>query len=152
MKPLVNWNLLHYSAHRLIGSRILESVAYCNQILLAPLYLNSTQNTLVNWIIGLLLSLQCWPKVILLSGGHYLQFKTGFRVITWWPSDKMSKQRSKCPTSTSWQARPSCLRNIWNENNSLCKCNVTQMVYLSLGKELLTSNTVTSNFVMKVRN
>ncbi len=58
-----------YSAHRLIGSRIIESVAYCNQKLLAHLYLNSTQNTSVNWTIRLLLSLLCWPKVILISGG-----------------------------------------------------------------------------------
>jgi len=34
---------------------------------MAPLYFNSTHNTLVNWIIRLLLSLLCWPKVILLS-------------------------------------------------------------------------------------
>ena len=59
-----------YSARRLIGSRIIESAAYCNQKLLAHLYLNSTQNTSVNWIIRLLLSLVCRPKVILLSGGH----------------------------------------------------------------------------------
>ena len=32
-----------YSARRLIGSRILESAAYCNQIWLIPFYLNSTQ-------------------------------------------------------------------------------------------------------------
>ncbi len=30
----------YYSAHRLIGSRIIESAACCNQILLVPLYLN----------------------------------------------------------------------------------------------------------------
>ncbi len=59
-----------YSARRLIGSRIIESAAYCNQKLLAHLYLNSTQNPSVNWIIRLLLSLLCWPKVSLLSGGH----------------------------------------------------------------------------------
>ncbi len=59
-----------YSVRRLIGSRIIESAAYCNQIMLFPLYLNSTQKTLVNWIIRLLLSILCWPKVILLSGGH----------------------------------------------------------------------------------
>ncbi len=34
-----------YSARRLIGSRIIESAAYSNQILMAPLYLNSTLNT-----------------------------------------------------------------------------------------------------------
>ncbi len=44
--------------------------AYYNQNLLAHWYLNSTQNTSVNWIIRLLLWLLCWPKVILLSGGH----------------------------------------------------------------------------------
>jgi len=33
-----------YSARRLIGSRLIESAAYCNQILLVPLYPNSTQN------------------------------------------------------------------------------------------------------------
>jgi len=38
-----------YSARRLIGSRIIESAAYSNQILMAPLYFNSTQNTSVNW-------------------------------------------------------------------------------------------------------
>ncbi len=36
-----------YSARRLIGSRIIESAAYCNQKLLALLYLNRTQNTSV---------------------------------------------------------------------------------------------------------
>ena len=37
---------------------------------MVPLYLNSTQNMLVNWIIRQLLSILCWPKVIILSGGH----------------------------------------------------------------------------------
>jgi hypothetical protein len=60
----------YYSASRLIGSRIIESAAYCNQKLLALLYLNSTQISSVNWIILLLLSLLGWAKVILLSGGH----------------------------------------------------------------------------------
>ncbi len=60
------WGVL-YSARRLIGSRIIESAAYCNQVLLAPLYLNSTHNMSVYWIMFSLLS---WPKVILLSGGH----------------------------------------------------------------------------------
>ncbi len=59
-----------YSGCRLIGSRIIESAAYCNQNLLAHLYLISTQITSVNWIIRLLLSLLWWPKVILLSGRH----------------------------------------------------------------------------------
>ncbi len=66
----VNNMVLEYSARRLIGSRIIESAAYCNHKLMAHLYFNSTQNTSVNWIIRLLLSLLCWPKVILLSGGH----------------------------------------------------------------------------------
>ncbi len=47
-------NLLNYRARRLIGSPIIESAAYCNQKLLAHLYLNSTQNTSVNWINRLL--------------------------------------------------------------------------------------------------
>ncbi len=66
----VPWKCFKYSARRLIGSRLIESAAYCNQILMAPLYFSNTQNTSVNWIIRLLLSLLCWPKVILLSGGH----------------------------------------------------------------------------------
>ncbi len=45
-------------------------VAYCNQILFALLYKNIVQNTSVNGIIRLLLSLLSWPKVILLSCGH----------------------------------------------------------------------------------
>jgi hypothetical protein len=39
---------LRYSARRFMGSRIIESAAYCNQILLAQLYLNSAKNTSVN--------------------------------------------------------------------------------------------------------
>jgi hypothetical protein len=66
----LNFNGSIYSARRLIGSRIIESAAYCNQKLPAHLYIYSTQNTSVNWIIRLLLSLLCWLKVILLSGGH----------------------------------------------------------------------------------
>jgi len=66
-----------YSAHRLIGSRIIESVAYCNQIMLVPLYLQRKQNMLGNWIISLLLSLLGWPKVILLSGHNVLIFSKG---------------------------------------------------------------------------
>ncbi len=54
-----------YSARRLI-----ESPAYCNQKLLAILYLNNVQITSVNWINRLLLSLICWTKMIPLSGGH----------------------------------------------------------------------------------
>ncbi len=56
-----------------MGSRLIESAAYCNQIWLAQLYINSAQNTSVNWNIRLLLSLLCRPKVILLSGGHYVK-------------------------------------------------------------------------------
>ncbi len=53
-----------------IRSRIIESTAYCYLKLLVHLYLNSTQNTSVNKIIWLLLSLIRWPKAILLNGGH----------------------------------------------------------------------------------
>ncbi len=41
----------NYSAHRLMGSWIIESAAYCSQILLARFYINSAQNTSVYWII-----------------------------------------------------------------------------------------------------
>ncbi len=60
------------------GSRLIESAAYCNQILLAPLCINSTQNTSVNWIIRLLLSFLYQPKVILLSGEHCIWNKQPF--------------------------------------------------------------------------
>ncbi len=53
-----------------MGSRSIESAAYCNQILLVQLYINSTQNTSANWIIRLLLSILCLPKMILFSGVH----------------------------------------------------------------------------------
>jgi hypothetical protein len=52
-----------------MGSLLIESAAYSNQILLAKSYLNNAQNTLVNRIIRLLLSLLFRPYVILLSGG-----------------------------------------------------------------------------------
>ena len=68
------WHLcfkLQYSAHSVIGSRLIESAAYCNQILLVVLYLSSTQKT-INFIVRLMLSLLCWPKLILLSGGHWI--------------------------------------------------------------------------------
>ncbi len=52
-----------YSARRLMGSGIIESAAYCNQISLTQVYIN----------IRLMLSLSCWPKVILLSGGHCIR-------------------------------------------------------------------------------
>jgi hypothetical protein len=47
---------------------------------MALLYFNSTQKTAVNWIIRLLLSLLRWPKVILLSGGRYLDSRLRARV------------------------------------------------------------------------
>jgi len=74
------WDAI-YSARRLMGSWIIESATYCNQILLAPLYLNSTQNMSVNWIIRLSLSLFCWPKVILLSGKHCSTSNNNRKVI-----------------------------------------------------------------------
>ena len=40
--------LSYYSVFHLIGSRKIESAAYCNHILLVPLYLNSTKQTLDN--------------------------------------------------------------------------------------------------------
>jgi hypothetical protein len=63
-----------YNARRLMGSFILELAAYCNQILiLARLHRNCVKNTSVNWIIRLLLSLICRPKLIFWSGGHCRQ-------------------------------------------------------------------------------
>ncbi len=41
---------INQCARCLIGSRIIECAAYCNQKLLTYLYLNSTQNTSFNWI------------------------------------------------------------------------------------------------------
>jgi hypothetical protein len=38
----------YYSTRRLMGSRLIESAAYCNQILLAQQGINSAQNTSVN--------------------------------------------------------------------------------------------------------
>jgi hypothetical protein len=67
---------VRYSARRLMGSRMMESAAYCNQVLLAQICTNSAQITSVNWIIRLLLSLSCRPKVILLSGGHCIELLT----------------------------------------------------------------------------
>ncbi len=78
------FTIVKYSARLLIGSRIIESAAYCNQILLAHLYHNRTQSSSVNWIIRFLLSLLRWPKVILLSGGHcnsFLIFKLTFKTM-----------------------------------------------------------------------
>jgi hypothetical protein len=67
--------LMYYSALRLMGSRIIESAAYWNQILLTQLYIDKAQNKSVNWISRLLLSLLCWSEVILLSGGHCILLK-----------------------------------------------------------------------------
>ena len=66
----------------LIGSRVMEPAAYCNQIMLVPFYTNSTQKASVNWIIRLLLSLLYWPKVILLSGGHCSCFESFLSCFT----------------------------------------------------------------------
>ena len=63
----VEWKM-GYIVRRLIWYRIIGSAAYCDHTLLLHLY--STQNMSGNWIIRLLLLLLCWPKVILLSGGH----------------------------------------------------------------------------------
>ncbi len=66
----------HFS-HILFRNLLFErskSATYCNQISLAQVYTNRTQNTSVNWIIRLLLSLLCRPEVILLSGGHCANF------------------------------------------------------------------------------
>jgi hypothetical protein len=71
-----------YSARRLIGSRIKESAAYCNQKLLAYLYLDSVQNTSANWIIRLLLLPLCWPKVIILSGGNCNRVSDSITITT----------------------------------------------------------------------
>ncbi len=62
-------------ARLLIWSRVIESATNCNQTLLSLLNLNSTQNTLVNWIIRLFVSLLGRPKVIIFSGGQ---------CICWW--------------------------------------------------------------------
>ncbi len=67
--------LLLYTVPPLIGSRIVESAAYCNQKLLTLLYLKKSQITSVNWIIRLLLSLLSCPKVIVLSCGHCVTVK-----------------------------------------------------------------------------
>ncbi len=71
VKNLIHiWPFWYHIAHHLIGLRVIELAAYCNQKLLAHLYHNSTQNTSVNWIIRLLVLLLCWTNVILLSGGR----------------------------------------------------------------------------------
>ncbi len=58
---------LMYSARRLIGSRIIESAAYCNHILMAPLYLNSTQNTLPVLLLAKLAIKTCHFRLFLLK-------------------------------------------------------------------------------------
>ncbi len=65
-----------------MGSRLIESAAYYNQTLLAQLNISSAKNSSVNWIIRLLLSLLCWPKVIL-SSGHCIVPKL-FRSFFLW--------------------------------------------------------------------
>ncbi len=90
------WNLkicscTYNSARRLIGSRIIESAAY-----LAPLCLSISQNMSANWIIWLLLSFLCRPKVILLSGGHCIFIK---RIIWDW-TNKATALNSLYPTLT----------------------------------------------------
>ncbi len=45
MEFLLHYLFFKYSASRLIGSRIIESAAYCNQKLLSHLYLNITYKT-----------------------------------------------------------------------------------------------------------
>jgi hypothetical protein len=44
----VDFDTSMYSARRFMGSRIIESAAYCNQILLAELQIDIAQNTLIN--------------------------------------------------------------------------------------------------------
>ncbi len=57
-----------------MGSQIIKSTAYCNQKMLAQVYINSAQNTSFYWIIRLLLSLLCRAKVIPLSDGYCTRF------------------------------------------------------------------------------
>jgi hypothetical protein len=71
-----------HNACRFIGSRIIDSTAYCNLKLMAPLCINSTQNMSFNWIIRLLISLLCRPKVILISGGHCILIISFLTVFT----------------------------------------------------------------------
>ncbi len=110
-----------YSARRLFGSRIVESAAYYNHILLVQLYLNSKQNTLVNWIILLLLPLLCcWSKVILWNG-RYCTWTYMYRILFQSPlsSNTFKVTRAStfsyittiCP-STTYQ-RPSRTNCIW---------------------------------------
>jgi hypothetical protein len=50
--PLQYWlgtkSVYKYSARRLMGSRIIESAAYCNQILLSQVFISIAQNKSVN--------------------------------------------------------------------------------------------------------
>ncbi len=48
VKILFVWQHILKQKRSLIGSRIIESAAYCNQTLMALLYLYSTQSTSVN--------------------------------------------------------------------------------------------------------
>jgi hypothetical protein len=41
-------HLSQYFGHRLMGPRLIESAAFCYQIWLAKLFINSAQNTSVN--------------------------------------------------------------------------------------------------------
>ena len=60
---------------------------YRNEILLVLLYLNSAQKTSINRIIWLLFFLLCWPKVILLSGGHISNNTIYITVSSKYPSN-----------------------------------------------------------------
>ncbi len=121
-----------YSARRLIGSGIIESATYCNHKMRAHLYLNSTQNTSVNWIIGLLLLLLCWAKVILLSGGHCTKSNAEACLFSasWFDNvaDSISDKllRSIVKLNESEQICASWLfisRLRWNKNNRVRKFN-----------------------------
>ncbi len=70
-----------------MGSRIIESATYYNQILLAQL---RAQSISVNWIIRFLLSLICLPKVILLSGGHCIRDSNHTHLNPWLPYENCS--------------------------------------------------------------
>ena len=68
LKRLLFFHPSKHCAHRSIGSRIKESAAYCNQILLVLLYLMYTQNTSVNWIyVVILLAADTVPLTFLID-------------------------------------------------------------------------------------
>ncbi len=94
---------INYSARRLMWSRLIESAAFCNQIWLAQLFINSAQNTSVNYIIRLLLSLLCRPKVILLSGGHCTIIRTFFELVqdllVFWAYVRIVELQNSCTRS-----------------------------------------------------